>query len=435
MARSDGGWRVDPLDVLPPVRLLLARAKVKDLSPLIPRSRPVAERAEVFVSAAKDLALLLPYIPSLPKRDWVSLANGLQARLAEDLSDPKFENILTLQLTSLTTLIQQGVESGRAISSLPEDILLSHEGRFWEDSAKGPPFGLEIPTPVLSDAVAVAAMCGATTEREAIAVLRKITAIPTAVVPRVGEWVAKLYPAESGRYWGSLQPDRIAEHHCAQAIARGRVSLRQVLKVASPRQQARLIAVLGRAAIAHQAAGRTEAGRELGEIINRDLELRYLFPQAIRDGAAGLPHPASVIGEFATNLTSALVDANRRHLDDLNAHADLARSLSDLAIRQGEAQRIAEALLSAKESVELYGWIVALRPEAYVSDLTRSLRVLESSLLTLGRRDEVISLMILEAEAMFRQLQMMENIREHEARLANSVHNLQALYRRWRAGV
>ncbi|MFE5300685.1 hypothetical protein [Streptomyces sp. NPDC056632] len=75
LARSDGEWRTDALSATPPVRGLLAAAPVVPLGPLQPADGHDRNRHEIFRSAARDLARLLPRTAD---HDWAALADSVR---------------------------------------------------------------------------------------------------------------------------------------------------------------------------------------------------------------------------------------------------------------------------------------------------------------------------------------------------------------------
>ncbi|MFD9069806.1 trypsin-like peptidase domain-containing protein, partial [Streptomyces lasiicapitis] len=151
LARSDGAWRTGSFQAVPDVRDLLEEAPVIPLGPLIPAGKPAQDRQSAFQQAAGDLARLLPEVPTLPTHDWQSLASTL--RPPADLSHPRYDNVLTLQMSVLVTLLQHGPGPADAPPGTPpERTLLKHEERFWEASAKTPAYKLDLPVPTLGGA-------------------------------------------------------------------------------------------------------------------------------------------------------------------------------------------------------------------------------------------------------------------------------------------
>ncbi|QTD96411.1 tetratricopeptide repeat protein [Streptomyces cyanogenus] len=423
LARADGEWRTDPLSAAPAVRRLLAAAPVTGLNPLIPRSRPATDRHTAFTRAARDLARLLPRVPSVPAHDWAALAAALQP--PEDLSHPRYDNTLTLQLTALVTLLQHGPRPADTPPGTPaEEILLEHEGRFWEDSAEAPAFKLNLPTTTLAATVAVAALCGATTVDAATHALGTLPDFPADKAPRTAAWLASLYPADPDRYWGSLQPDRIAEYHASQTLTHDRIQLPALLAAATPEQQAQLVTVLARAVIAHYNANRTTDSERVLHTLDTALDTTVLAYQAVRSATAALPYPSRILAPLALRLAGALAQANHRLAQDNPAayEPELARSLSNLSIRLAEVGRRSEALTAAEDAVEIRRRLAADNPPAYEPDLAASLSNLGNRLATAGRRSEALTA---EQNAVeIRRRLAADNPAAYEPDLAASLSNL-----------
>ncbi|WP_042176268.1 serine protease, partial [Streptomyces sp. NBRC 110035] len=313
LARSDGEWRTDSTlrEADAPTRRLLKQAQPVELAPLIPRSRPAQDRRTAFTHAAGDLARLLPRVHTVPDHDWNTLAKALQP--PDDLGHPRYDNALTLQLTALVTLLQHGPKPADTSPGTPaEEILLEHEARFWEDSAEAPAFKLNLPTTTLTAAVAVAALCGATTTEAATHVLGTITDLPADKTARTAAWLARLYPAEPGRYWGSLQPDRVAEYHACQVLEEDGIALPALLAAGTPAQQGQTITVLARAVIAHYNSGRTADSEHVLHTLDTSLDTTPLAYQAVQSASAALPYPSRIITPLALRLVGALVQARRQ---------------------------------------------------------------------------------------------------------------------------
>ena len=179
--------------------------------------------------------------------------------------------------------------------------------------------------------------------------------LSTDKAPDTAAWLAALYPAEPDRYWGSLQPDRIAEYHASLTATDDGISLPALLAVAAPGQQAQLIIVLARAAIAHYNAGRTSDSEHVLRILNNTLADAPLAYRAVRTATAALPHPSRITAPLALQLTTALAQADRRLVSDNPAahEPDLAASLSNLGNRLSAVERLEEALTAKQEAVEI----------------------------------------------------------------------------------
>ncbi|MFC1431441.1 tetratricopeptide repeat protein [Streptacidiphilus sp. N1-3] len=423
LARSDGEWRTDALSATPPVRALLAAAPVTSLSPLLPSNRPTAERQAVFTAAAHGLARLLPAVPTVPEHDWQGLAGRLQP--AVDLSDERFDNALTLQLAALVTLLQQGPRPAAALpGTAAEEVLLLHEERFWEDSARAPAFKLDLPTTTVAAAVAVAALAGATDQAHAVSVLQTLPELPGDKAIRTAAWLARLYPADAERFWGSLQPDRLAEYHASHHVTHGTIPLSDLLGAAGPEQQAQCVTVLARAAIAHYNDNRTIDSTHLLQTLDTALDTAPLTYQAIQSATAALPHPSRITNPLAVRLTTTLVHADKQAAaDNPTAYEPaLATSLSNLGVRLSEAGRRAEALAAGQGAVEIYRRLAADNPAAHEPDLARSLSNLGVRLSQAGRRPEGLAASEGSVE-IYRRLAA-DNPAAHEPDLARSLSNL-----------
>ncbi|MGW1998191.1 tetratricopeptide repeat protein [Embleya sp. NPDC001921] len=435
LARSDGPWRTGPSNAQAAVRDLLDAEPAVELAPLLPH-RGVAEppggqthtgwvdRGAAFRAAARGLAELLPLLPTVPAHDWAALAAALHP--PGDLDHPRYANALTLQLAALVALLQHGPSpADTAPGTAPEEILLRHEARFWEDTAKASAVKLgNLPTFVLGAAVATAALCGAADQDEAAAVLRALPhRLKAGRALRAAAWVKGLYPAEPGRYWGTLQPDRIAEFHASRALADKTIALAELLPVAAPAQQAQLITVVARAAIAHYNAGRTRVSEALVHHLDTHLETSLLHPYALAAATVALPHPSRVIAPFAVRLNAALVEAAlQQDPDDAAYGPDLALSLSNVGIRLAEVGRRDEALAAEQQAVEIYRRLATANPDAHEPDLARSLSHLGVHLGEVGRRDEAV--VPAEQAVEIRRRLATANPDAHEPGLAASLTNL-----------
>ena len=173
-------------------------------------------RNEAFTSAVLAYAAndALPGI--FPGYDWNAIASRITP--PDDIDDPSYGSPLTLQLTALTALLRYSqIISGDRFGN-PEERLMKHEESYWGASADaaGLPFGKIFQRSWLSYYVAAANLFGARTEAEAVRLIGRLQAGSSdqAVIRGIAKWLHELYPPNDGReYWGSLQPDRLAEHH------------------------------------------------------------------------------------------------------------------------------------------------------------------------------------------------------------------------------
>ncbi|MCX5529799.1 tetratricopeptide repeat protein [Streptomyces sp. NBC_00006] len=424
LARSDGEWRTGSLQAVPAVRDILEEAPVIPLAPLIPTSRPSMDRHDAFRRAAHDLARLLPLLSTLPAHDWTSLTSLL--RPPADLHDYRYDNVLTLQMAALIALLQHGPwPVDTAPGTPPERTLLKHEDRFWEASAKAPAYKLDLPAPTLAAAVAVAALCGAGNRDEALHVITTLPGLPTHQAGPTAAWLASLYPAEGDRYWGSLQPDRIAEYHASHTLTKGDITLPALLGEAAPGQQAQLITVLARAVIAHYNVGRATDSEHVLRTMDTALDTASLDYRAVQTATAALPYPSRITSPLALRLTALLAHADQQLAAESQAHEPaLARSLSNLAIRLAEMGRRGEALTTSLEAVEIYRRLTASNQAAHEPALARSLSNLGADLAEAGQRSEAL-VVAEQAVEIYRRLAA-DNQAAYEPALARSLSNLGA---------
>ncbi|WP_159396455.1 tetratricopeptide repeat protein [Streptomyces sp. Sge12] len=392
LARSDGQWRTDSLSgTSRETTDILTATVVTELAPLLPSGPESEDRAAAFGAALAGFARLLSHVPALPTYDWAALAAGI--RPPADIAHPRYANALTLQMTALTTLLQHGPTPAPTLPGEPaEAVLLTHEGRFWEGSAAAPAFELRPGTKVLERAVAVAAVCGAADHTEALRVTETVPGLAPHTAPTAAQWLASLYPPDPDNrtYWGSLQPDRVAEYHASTVLTGPGTPLPALLAAAAPDQQAQLITVLARAVVAHYNAQRTETSRLVLHNLDAALDSTTPHPDALLNATAALPYPSHVLAALALRLTTDLTQALRDQTADEPA---LAASLFNLGVHLSGVGRWAEAVDAVEEAVEVYRRLadpVTGNPTAYEPDLARSLSNLGSHLSEVGRRTEAL---------------------------------------------
>ncbi|MFK4106152.1 tetratricopeptide repeat protein [Streptomyces sp. NPDC019531] len=426
LARSDGPWRKDAYSTNATAHEILNAAVVSELAPLLPAAPTPLARTRAFTDAVTGLARLLPLVPDMPAYDWGALAAAVQA--PDDIRSPRYDNILTLQMTALTTLLQDGPAPVTITSAKDtEEVLLWHEARYWERSAGTPAFKLDALTAkTLAHAVAVAAVCGAATGEEARTVTRTIREIPETQIGTTTEWLAALYPPGVGRYWGSLLPDRVAEYHASTVLTGDDTPLPALMKAAAPDQQAQLIIVLARAAVAHFNARRNPASHQVLDDLNTALDTITLHRRVLESALAALPSTSHVLASLAARLAGDLAAAQRNRAQE--ELALLARSLSDLGDWLSRAGRRAEALETTAEAAATYRRLAnpeTGNPATYEPALALSLYNLGVCLSEEGRRAEALEVAA-EAVAIYRRLAHPDtgNPAAHEPGLARSLANL-----------
>ncbi|GAQ65290.1 tetratricopeptide repeat protein [Streptomyces scabiei] len=392
LARADGSWREPATDTDYETGSVLDSAPVIELAALLPDGKTPENRAAAFTRAARDLSVLLPRVPGLREYDWDRVAAELSPD--DDLSDSRYDNVLTLHMTALVGLLQNGPAPVETAADAPvERTLVMHERKFWQATADSEEFGLGLSDRTLRRAVAVAALCGATDRDEANRVIGSLPDVGAGKAANTAEWFAWLYPPGQGDYWGALQPDRIAEYHAAEAVTSGGLALSDVLAAASPAQQARAVTTLTRAVVAHNNARRTANGERVLAVLGEALDTVTIHTEALRSAVAALPRPARAVSGLALRLTQDLVDRYERSTarppevpDPQQAASDageLAGALSELGVLLAEAGHPEEALGASRRAAGLYEGIAAASP-AYAPYLGSSLSRLSNRLAETG---------------------------------------------------
>jgi len=263
LARSSGDWwnelRREHLDIVQHARQI-------PLGSIVTTNKIGAEDfgatggiRDVFKTAVRSYARAdaLPSIFPVPQHNWSNIAQRIEP--PEDIEDPSYGSPLTLQLSALTALLQHAniIVSGQFAT--PEEVLLNHEETYWATSADAAtlPFGPGHPRRWLSFFVATANLFRARTEAEAARIIGRLGVVSgdnIVVTKGIATWLHELYPPSDGReYWGSLQPDRLAEHHLG-ALASGQEDLLQMLfSSADPEEASRAVPLLTRAARGREA--------------------------------------------------------------------------------------------------------------------------------------------------------------------------------------
>ncbi len=422
LARSDGDWRADALGATAPTREFLACAPVIELGPLIPRSAPPSVRDLAFTRAASDLARHLPHVPGQLKADWPALAATL--RPPKDLADPRYDSVLTLQMTALTTLLQQGPAPVADTIGQPAEVtLLRHERRYWEDTAQAPEFQLGLRTVTLERAVAVDIVCGAANRAEAETAVGKIPGLPAEKILATAEWLRALYPPGPSRYWGSLQPDLVAEYHASVMLASDARLLAKLLDGASASQQIQIITVLGRAAIDHYIAHRISDSNNVLHALDSALDAVVPCPEALQDAIVALPISSQVLATFTQRLADMLVKTVRQLAaeDPVTYWPHLANALEILSIRLSEKGQWEQAAAADREAVRTFG-ALSLIFDVFERDHARSLSHLGLCLEHIGQLEEAMDVGR-EAVEIYRRLAT-AHPDAHQPDLAASLNNL-----------
>ncbi|OKK03063.1 tetratricopeptide repeat protein [Streptomyces sp. CB02400] len=356
-------------------------------------------RSAAYRRALDAYATALSRIPSHDGVPWHRHAGRL-VRTGPDVTGPDgpAEAVLALHTRALTDLLQAGpAPVPRRPGESPEDVLLHHEWRYWSRHAEE--CGLRLPDRVLDRAVAAAALCAVDTEAKAERVLRTVLpaafAGQTATVTAAGRWLRALYPPAGTTVWGSLQPDRIAEHLVGRQITGaddplfdllpelGETSLEAALTVLTRAMahQPRLATVLPALVLtraeqyapgALSVAGRTDPPEPLRGALTAVLE-NGRIPTALAltlfDRLPLTPGPFRRASDIlSARLTRSLVRVERKH-----GHAPLAataRTIDAVATRAALAGDYEKAISTGDAALEYWRAVVAAEDgRRYVSEL------------------------------------------------------------------
>ena len=420
LARSAGEWWQQLL------RQVRSRLRLTPPVVLAPLEDTAAGRRDAYRDALRDLAGALVQLPGQAATDWQARAHTLRR---SDLSASAYAAILTIHLQALTDLLNTDDEPGETVDHVDgnghsrpeelEDLLLEHEQRYWEWTAEREGFVKPKYQPdTLQRAVATATLCGAADEDEAIATVTRIPGLDEKNSDErhgVARWLGDLYPPSSGRYWGSLQPDRVGEHLIGQVTRDKPDLLSTVLDGATEDQLTLALTVLARA-VAHQ----PHIAGILGDLLTAHLgilgplaipvavgtarpepvvdalrraALNATSPEQLRSVSDALPRTSLLLGSFAVDLTTRLVTLYRglaQATPDVFL-PELAGSLNNQSAMLSELGRREEALEAIEEAVELRRWLAAASPEAFLPELAMSLNNQSAMLSALGCREEALA--------------------------------------------
>ncbi|MFJ5893384.1 tetratricopeptide repeat protein [Streptomyces californicus] len=420
LARTGGDWWVQAKSATLLVEDYLDDAPSIRLEPLEQDPGP---RLEAYRTAARALAGALPNVRGLAGHDWRAAADTLPA---PSLDHDGFANALTLQMTALADLLD--TTTGSPGTAPPpanqvqkvEDRLLGHERRHWQHGATAHGLNPALSRTTLETALAAAHLVGAADREQADHTWLRIPALADQPRDRrdaVTAWITALYPpAESGRPWGALQPDRLAERHIGNILAANPNLAERLIDGADDAQATLLLTVYSRAAAHPTFDGRLNDhltrlcvrhhGQLAPHIVATTIQADY--PQPLITGLDTLANdPTTAVSDLVTlhdrlprtsqrlaRTAIQLVEAitkNYRALAEANPDAylpDLAGALNNLSVRLGEAGRRAEGLDAIEEAVRHYRALAEVDPDAYLPDLAGALNNLSTRLGEAGRRAE-----------------------------------------------
>jgi tetratricopeptide (TPR) repeat protein len=416
LARSAGSWQTDAMGASEATHEILTAAPVAELAAL----DSAGQRGSAFSVAVRDLARLLGSVPAYTDTDWLSVADRVE--VPHLLHEPRFGGALNLQMAALVALLQHGPAPVSTVPDEPvEATLLRHEERYWDRSAAG--HGVDrLLSRIRRNIVAAAVLCGAADEDEALSTVGRVPHLPQDSRLYAASWLRQLYPAEPSRYWGSPQPDLIAEFLASRAITESEALLPALLTGASFIQQAQALTVCTRAVVAHANAGRTEAGRALLGRLDATLDLApwgragFVMLEMVH---RALPESSVLLTPFTVRLLES-VSTTWREVHDVDSDfaPNHAMAQNNLAVGLGRAGQTAQGLVAIGESLAIYRRLVEEDPEQYEPDLAMALNNLSTLLTDAGQPQEALAA-VAEAVAIRRRLAV-------AADLAGALSNLAA---------
>ena len=307
-----------------------------------------------------------------------------------DLHAAALVAVLSTRQQSLQTTFQ--LNMNRVLEEL-----LGHEKRYWRGRAERLHL-LEGPEGVtmeqLSQTVAAGCLLGASSQNEAIELLRRIPGL--APFTSIAKWLRDLYPPDSDEEWlGSMRPDRLAELHVISQLDASSDLAEACLTDLNARQARRALILLARASANHPAAQR---------LLEPAL---YRFPDVVKGVHAprdtmiaivnAIPHPSVALAETHASIVSQLLGTFSPGTAErgrwVNSYAVL---LSDLGKRE-------DALAANDEAVTIYRQLARSQPDAFLPDLAMSLNNQSGGLSGVGRRKDALAA-IEEAITIYRQL-------------------------------
>lgn len=422
LARATGPWKTELQGSSGAVHEVLVSAPEIELGPL---DVSASERAVAFAGAVRDLATFLGQVQGHDGIDWPTIATEVSQ--PGGLSADQYRSALTVQMTALARLLQAGPGKVTAGPGEPvEAVLLRHEQRYWERTAQAHYLG-ELPGLMLGRAVAAACLCGAASEEQAASTLARLQHLPPDKLLTAVLWLRQLYPASGERFWGSLQPDRVAEFHASALVAETAGLLTTLLTGAEPDQQIQAVTVLTRSVVAHANAGRSAAGQELLSQLTVALDQIHAEPAVLQACGAALPRYSQALTDFGVKLAKDLA-RQYRQLAAVSPglwEPPLATSLHSLSVRTADAARPAESLAAAEEAVEIGRRVKSAEP-AYAADLGTALANLAVQYVGADRLAEGRAAAE-DSVATYRQLATADRD-AREPGLAMTLHNLALVY-------
>ncbi|MFI1395924.1 tetratricopeptide repeat protein [Streptomyces sp. NPDC020681] len=373
LARSLGSWQDRTTTSLREIRL-------HTLSP------GLSDREHAFRAAARDLSRRLAEVTGETEVDWPGLADAIPADRSGAV--PGAETALTVQMAALATLLRR-VRVPHQDEGTLEAELLGHENKYWQDTADEWGMGRRAKN-LLAKAVAAAVLCPAQDEGEARrTIARLLPDEPQSQVSDIADWLRDLYPPSEDRYWGQLEPDRLAEYHASEQIIRDAGLLKRLFAQAPDHQRVQTLTVLARSAVAHANEGRTnEAQRvidRLREVLNSVPTDAPLTVSMLRAHSDTLPEQSHVLRSYALDVARELSRLCRANGDGPQALRDRAWALHNLAERHLAVGNWEDAREAVGDAAAIRERLAADGATTHRTEWADSLLVLSSAWRVTGR--------------------------------------------------
>ncbi len=286
LARSAGWWWTNLR------RRLRELPAFDDVPSLSLRSLPYpgGDYRQAFTRAVRAFGRRLGDVLRQP--EW----RQVPATIAPPAVTGQASSALAVQFDALAQLLAARYGDPRAGDGrLLEDALLDHELDYWLLAAETG--GLSLHPDRLTGVLAAASLYGADDRAQANLVLDRLPGLSVDQRTRLRAALCELYGEPAGRLWAPLEPTALAERLVATQLLADRHLLADVLPYVTPRQAARALALLFRAATRWPEVGDlvAETLEQLGEKVPYDVVVgvgalddnRTLFERVVHQAYPG----------------------------------------------------------------------------------------------------------------------------------------------------
>ncbi|MEU5115918.1 tetratricopeptide repeat protein [Streptomyces longwoodensis] len=396
---------------------LIATARIHAMPPL---HHTHQERADAYRQALHYLGRRLGDV--YPTVDWDSRLPDLTMGSAlPALASPEYDLPLSIQMAALLALLdttgRPDPVGSRSLSL--EGRLLGHERRYWDQTASARGLtGERTGEETRALAIALACLVPATDRdhaRDLLAYLPGLSGEDAAGTRgALATWLGDLYPADNA-VWGSLQPDRIAEHHVGAQVRREPMLFTRILSVLDHENAGHAFTVLTRAtehpeheqaiAAVLRDALTTAPSRLCQPALSTATQISN--PKALVDALTHLvrnskdtdllkdlsdqtPNSTVNLADWALYLTTTLVQCAQRNTEELDDNIELASALLNQSNRLGDLGRREEALQAITQAVNIFEAAAEEQSEAVLPALSAALNNQSNRLSQLGQRAEAL---------------------------------------------